>query len=104
MSSQTSIDILLTGGSGQVGTEVIRLASAGVNIIAPGRDVLDMSDSDAVAEMVASRPWAAVINSAAHTAVDRAERELLSAWKVNALAPAVLAKATAQAAIPQVKV
>ncbi len=104
MSSQPSIDILLTGGSGQVGTEVIRLAAAGVNIIAPTRDVLDMSDPEAVAAMVASRPWAAVINSAAHTAVDRAESEILSAWKINALAPAALAQATAQAGIPLVQV
>lgn len=104
MNSPTDRDILLTGGSGQVGTEVIRLAPAGMNIIAPGRDVLDMSVPDAVAAMVASRPWAAVINSAAHTAVDRAESEVLSAWKINALAPAALAQATAQAGIPLVQV
>ena len=104
MSAPVSLDILLTGGSGQVGTEVIRLAPAGVNIIAPARNVLDMSDPDAVAAIVASRPWAAVINSAAHTAVDRAESEILSAWKINALAPAALAQATAQAGIPLIQV
>ena len=104
MNAPVSLDILLTGGSGQVGTEVIRLAPAGVNIIAPGRNVLDMSDADAVASIVASRPWAAVINSAAHTAVDRAENEILSAWKINALAPAALAQATAQAGIPLIQV
>lgn len=104
MSSQTARDILLTGGSGQVGTEVIRLAPTGMNIVAPTRDVLDISNPDAVAAMVASRPWAAVINSAAHTAVDRAESEILSAWKINALAPAALAQATAQAGIPLVQV
>ena len=104
MNAPVSLDILLTGGSGQVGTEVIRLAPAGVNIIAPGRNVLDMSDADAVASIVASRPWAAVINSAAHTAVDRAENEILSAWKINALAPAALAQATARAGIPLIQV
>jgi dTDP-4-dehydrorhamnose reductase len=104
MSTPVSLDILLTGGSGQVGTEVIRLAPADVNIIAPARNVLDMSDADAVAAIVASRPWAAVINSAAHTAVDRAESEILSAWKINALAPAALAQATAQAGIPLIQV
>lgn len=104
MTTPVSLDILLTGGSGQVGTEVIRLAPTGVNIIAPARDVLDMSDPDAVAAIVASRPWAAVINSAAHTAVDRAESEILSAWKINALAPAALAQATAQTGIPLIQV
>lgn len=104
MSSPPSIDVLLTGGSGQVGTEVIRLAPAGVNIVAPGRDRLDLSDPDALAAMVASRPWAAVINCAAHTAVDRAESEILAAWKINALAAAALAEATAQAGIPLLQV
>lgn len=104
MSSPPAIDVLLTGGSGQVGTEVIHLAPAGVNIVAPGRDQLDISDPASIAAMVASRPWAAVINSAAHTAVDRAESEILAAWKVNALAPAALAQATAEAGIPLIQV
>lgn len=104
MSSPPSIDVLLTGGSGQVGTEVIARAPAGVNIVAPGRDRLDMSDPDALVAMVASHPWAAVINCAAHTAVDRAESEILAAWKINALAPAALAQATAQAGIPLIQV
>ncbi|MDO9429840.1 MAG: dTDP-4-dehydrorhamnose reductase [Phenylobacterium sp.] len=104
MSSPASLDVLLTGGSGQVGTEVIALAPAGMNIFAPGRDLLDMSDPDALIAMVASRPWTAVINCAAHTAVDRAESEILAAWKINALAPAALAQATAQAGIPLIQV
>ena len=104
MSAPPTIDVLLTGGSGQVGTEVIALAPACVNIVAPGRDSLDMSDSDALTAMVASHPWAAVINCAAHTAVDRAESEILAAWQINALAPAALAQATAQAGIPLVQV
>jgi dTDP-4-dehydrorhamnose reductase len=104
MSSPPSIDVLLTGGSGQVGTEVIALAPAGMNIVAPGRDRLDMSDADAIVALVASHPWAAVINCAAHTAVDRAESEILAAWKINALGPAALAQATAQAGIPLIQV
>ena len=104
MSPPPSIDVLLTGGSGQVGTEVIVLAPAGLNIVAPGRDRLDISDPAALAAMVASHPWAAVINCAAHTAVDRAESEILEAWKINALAPAALAQATARAGIPLIQV
>jgi dTDP-4-dehydrorhamnose reductase len=104
MSSSAAVDILLTGGSGQVGTEVVRLAPAGLNIVAPGRTELDMADPDSIARMVASRPWAAVINSAAYTAVDKAESDIVTAWKVNALGPAALAQATAAAAIPLVHV
>lgn len=104
MSSPPATDILLTGGSGQVGTEVIRLAPAGLNIVAPGRDQLDLADPDAIAALVVSRPWAAVINCAAHTAVDRAETEIVDAWKANAMAPAALAQATARAGVPLIQV
>ncbi|MES3026252.1 MAG: dTDP-4-dehydrorhamnose reductase [Pseudomonadota bacterium] len=104
MRSPPSIDVLLTGGSGQVGTEVMRLAPASVNIVAPGRDLLDMSDPEALAAIVGSHPWAAVINCAAHTAVDRAESEIPAAWKINALAPAALAEATAKAGVPLIQV
>ena len=104
MSSPAAVEILLTGGSGQVGTEITRLAPAGLTIVAPGRAELDMADPDSIARMVASHPWAAVINSAAYTAVDKAESDVVAAWKANALGPAALAQATAAAGIPLVHV
>jgi dTDP-4-dehydrorhamnose reductase len=96
--------ILLTGGGGQVGTELRRLAPDDLEIVAPGRDQLDLSDPDAIARHVAARPWAAVINSGAYTAVDKAESDPVTAWKINALGPAALAFATAQAGIPLLQV
>lgn len=96
--------ILLTGGGGQVGTELRRLAPDDLEIVAPGRDQLDLADPDAIARHVAARPWAAVINSGAYTAVDKAESDPVTAWKINALGPAALAFATAQAGIPLLQV
>ena len=104
MTSPLATQVLLTGGSGQVGTEIIRLAPAGLDIVAPGRGDLDLADPKAIAELVASRPWAAVINSGAYTAVDRAESDLVTAWQVNALAAAAFAEATARAGIPLVQI
>jgi dTDP-4-dehydrorhamnose reductase len=95
--------ILLTGGGGQVGTEFQRLAPAGFEIVAPGRDQLDLGDPDSIAAFVAARPWAAVVNSGAYTAVDKAQTDPVTAWKVNALGPAALAWATAQAGIPLIQ-
>jgi len=92
--------ILLTGGGGQVGTELRRLAPEDFEIVAPGRDELDLADPEAVARQVASRPWAAVINSGAYTAVDKAESDPVTAWQVNAMGPVALARATAEAGIP----
>jgi dTDP-4-dehydrorhamnose reductase len=95
--------ILLTGGGGQVGTEFQRLAPEGFEIVAPGRDQLDLADPDSIAAFVASRPWACVINSGAYTAVDKAQSDPVTAWKVNALGPAAFAWATAQAGAPLIQ-
>lgn len=100
MNGRDNPAILLTGGSGQVGTEFLQLAPAGFEVVAPGRDRMDMSDPGSIAEFVASRPWAAIVNSAAYTAVDRAETDAVTAWKINALGPAALAQAARQADAP----
>jgi dTDP-4-dehydrorhamnose reductase len=92
--------ILVTGGSGQVGGAIERLAGDAWDVVAPRRDMLDLADPAALEAFVASRKWAAVVNCAAYTAVDRAESDVIGAWQANALAPAALASATAKAGIP----
>lgn len=95
------MDILVTGGGGQLGTALQRLAwPRGVRLHAPSRREMDLADPAALAATVASRPWAAVVNCAAYTAVDRCESDVVAAWTVNALAPAALAAAAARASIP----
>ncbi len=99
------MDILITGGAGQVGHELQKLTwPAHVRIHAPQRAELDLTDSDSIDHMLASRQWAAIINPAAYTAVDKAETEPDLAFKVNAAAPAYLACLAAQANIPLVHV
>lgn len=98
-------EILITGGSGQVGTELARFRwPEGWRATVLTRADLDLTDAAAIAAKVAERPWAAVINAAAYTAVDRAETEQVAAWQVNALAPAAFAAACAAAGIPMVQV
>ena len=97
--------VLVTGGSGQVGTALMRHAwPDGWRPVAPPRAELDLTNPASIAATVSARRWAAVINAAAYTAVDRAEAEPVPAWRVNALAPAALAAACAQADIPLVQV
>ena len=96
--------VLLTGGSGQVGSALRRLAGDDVELVAPTRAELDLNDPEALAGVVASRAWSAVINAGAYTAVDRAEGDVVAAWQVNAMAPAALAAATASAGIPIIHV
>lgn len=97
--------VLVTGANGQVGRALQTLRwPDGWQPVALGRDALDLGDTAAIAAAVAARPWAAVINAAAYTAVDKAEDDQVAAWTVNALAPAALAQACAIAGIPLVHV
>lgn len=99
------MDILLTGGAGQVGIELQRQAwGDGVTVHAPGRDALDLADAASVERVLALRAWGAVVSSGAYTAVDKAESDVAAAWRVNALAPAILAAGTARAGIPIVQI
>ena len=93
--------ILVTGGTGQVGTELAALAGEfGFGVDLPTRSEMNLSDPGSVhAYVLGSRPDA-VINAAAYTAVDKAEDDYLEAFKVNALAPAALAQATRRLGIP----
>ena len=98
-------EILVTGGNGQLGTELRRFAwPDGWGIVAVDVDELDLTDTAGIAALVASRPWAAVISGAAYTAVDRAESDVTTAWAINALAPAAFAQSCGKADIPLVQV
>lgn len=101
--------VLVTGGSGQVGLELARYAwPAGWAATVLTRAELDLTDPAAIAAKIAGgnggRAWAAVINAAAYTAVDRAESDQVTAWAVNALAPAALAQACRASDVPLVQV
>ncbi len=99
------MDILVLGGAGQVGTELRAFAwPEGVRVHAPDRATLDITEAGAVAAALAERTYAAVINTAAYTAVDKAEGEVDAAWRLNALAPALLAAETKVRDIPLIHV
>lgn len=97
--------ILVTGAGGQLGTELQRCPwPAGYAVVAVDVDTLDLTDTAAIAAQVSEREWAAVINGAAYTAVDKAESDLVTCWAVNAMAPAAFAEACVKAGIPLVQV
>ncbi|MFD1710198.1 dTDP-4-dehydrorhamnose reductase [Ottowia sp. GY511] len=93
--------ILLLGKNGQVGWELQRaLAPLGplTALDRHGQGALhgDLNDPDALAATVCALRPAAIVNAAAHTAVDRAESEPALARRLNAEAPAALAQAAAE--------
>jgi dTDP-4-dehydrorhamnose reductase len=65
---------------------------------------LDLSSPESVRAFFAAGSYAAVINAAAYTAVDRAESEVGAAFAVNALGPALLAEATKATKTPLIHV
>lgn len=96
--------LLLIGRTGQVATEVLRRAPAGVAVTALGREAADLSDPEACARAVRDAQADAVVNAAAWTAVDRAEAEEDAARVVNAAAPAAMARAAAARGLPFVHI
>lgn len=88
--------ILVFGKSGQVARELQRFE----NVIALNRNDADLTDPDVCAKFIAETDADVVINAAAYTAVDKAEHEPELARLVNTTAPAKMAQAAANRAIP----
>ncbi len=90
---------LVTGATGMLGTDVVTVLRGGEqkegHVTALGRAQLDITDPVAVAAAVAGHT--VVVNCAAYTAVDAAQTDEEQAFAVNALGPAVLARACADA-------
>ncbi|ROO82752.1 dTDP-4-dehydrorhamnose reductase [Actinocorallia herbida] len=85
---------LVTGAGGMLGTELTALLrTAGRPVTAAGRTDLDLTDARAVAAAV--RGHRTVVNCAAWTAVDDAERAEEAALAVNGTAVGPLARACA---------
>jgi dTDP-4-dehydrorhamnose reductase len=91
--------ILLLGCNGQVGWELQRSLAPLGTVLALGREAKgnpdglcgDLTQLEALAESVRALRPDAIVNAAAHTAVDKAESEPELAHTINAMAPAVLA-------------
>jgi dTDP-4-dehydrorhamnose reductase len=88
--------LVLLGKEGQVGWELQRALAPLGELVALGQDEADFTDADAlVARVRAERPDV-VVNAAAYTAVDKAESDAAVAAKINAEAPAALARLCAE--------
>src|SRR5580704_3961828 len=83
--------ILLTGKTGQVGNELSKCLSPMGELAAPDRCELDLSNASDISRVVSAFAPHLIVNAAAYTAVDQAEREPEIARALNADAPATLA-------------
>ncbi|WP_271912207.1 dTDP-4-dehydrorhamnose reductase [Vreelandella alkaliphila] len=96
------MNILITGGNGQVGFELQRQFAPFGTILAPVRQELDLINAEAVDVYLAKHKPDLILNAAAYTAVDKAESELGQAKRLNAELPTQLANYAAKQGIPLV--
>jgi dTDP-4-dehydrorhamnose reductase len=84
--------ILLTGKNGQVGADLAKMLPRLGEVIALDHQQLDLSKPDDIRQTIREiRPFL-IVNAAAYTAVDQAEKEEAIAQAVNADAPALMAQ------------
>lgn len=84
---------LITGAKGQVGHCLTEQLTGKADILAVDRDELDITDRNAVFNVVKTFKPDVIINAAAHTAVDRAESEVELSEAINVRGPQYLAEA-----------
>ncbi len=87
--------VLVTGAGGQLGRELQRTVPEGIELLPMSHAELDVSDPESVTRVINDRDPDLVINAAAYTAVDRAEREPDIAMSINGEGPGHLARALA---------
>jgi dTDP-4-dehydrorhamnose reductase len=105
-----TLALLVPGGTGQLGRELVARAPEQYTVRAPGSADLDITNAGAVVEAVKSLVEGAgdrspvVVNTAAYTAVDAAESDRTKAFAVNADGPRLLAAACSAHGVPLVQV
>ncbi len=88
--------VLILGAGGQVGRALQALAPVNAVITAIDNDVLDLTDSAAIAPYIRGIAPQLIINASGYTAVDKAESESDLAYAINATAPGAMAAAAAE--------
>jgi len=83
---------MVTGKDGQLGFELLRSLAGQGQVIAVGREQMDLSKPDSIRRTVREIGPDLIVNAAAYTAVDQAESEQELALAVNGIAPGILAE------------
>lgn len=88
--------LVITGGNGQLGRAINLMYkdNSDIEIINTDVDDLDITNLEAVQSFIAKEKPYAIINCAAHTAVDKCEEQEDLAYRINAIGPRNLAIAS----------
>ncbi len=98
--------VLITGACGQLGQAIKEIESeySTLDFFFATRDILDITDQQALADFFSEHTFDVVVNCAAYTAVDKAESDINTARLINATATKYLAQITAENNIPLVHI
>lgn len=96
--------ILVTGINGQLGEELQRILLPVGEVIGVRRERLDLTQPDAIRQVINEVKPDLIVNSAAYTAVDKAESEPELANAINAIAPGIIASECQQLGIPLIHI
>lgn len=97
--------ILLLGADGQAGWELQRTLAPLGEVVAASLGgefgpTVNLADSRGLRQLISEVKPDALVNAAAYTSVDRAEREQELAYKVNGEAPGVMGEVLAERGVP----
>ena len=84
--------ILLIGKNGQVGAELVTLLPRLGEVLALDRTQLDLTNPTQIRKVIGENHPTVIVNAAAYTAVDQAEKEPEQARLINTVAPELIAK------------
>lgn len=91
MNSPYHPKILITGANGQLAKALAFQLRRNKNVLFTGRENLDITDKNALCDFLYNNKPEIIINTAAYTAVDAAEKNGAEAFAVNAEAVAAMA-------------
>lgn len=88
--------ILVTGAAGQVGWELVRSLQPLGEVIGADREQINLAQPDAIRSALRAMRPRVIVNAAAYTAVDQAEKDEKAAIAVNGVAVEVIAAEAAR--------
>lgn len=96
--------LAVIGTQGQLARSLAELSGDGLSVTCIGRPLLDLAQPESVAAALDELPADILVNTAAYTAVDRAESEPDLAFRINRDGAAAVAAACARRGLPLIHI
>lgn len=97
MEESENMIILITGGEGQLGKELVRKLGYSHKVYSLGKSELDITKKEEVDNVINLLKPNVIIHAAAYTAVDQCETEIKKAFNVNGVGTAYVSDAASKA-------